>query len=303
MTTLLVICGAMVGAGVVGLTAATRPRRLNLAASVDRWNAGRERAARDRITHPLDQGPLLDRASWALVEQLGRRGHELTATRADLAICERTLESHFARIIVALVLGLLMPPVLGLLAYQVGIGVPLTLPLIAGLAVAGVLVIGTNRQLHAAAEERRDELRWALSSYQDLVSMCLGAGQGIPQALPAAARVGRGWAFELLSRTLERATLTGDTPATAMTRLGHRLAVSDLVDLGSALALSGTEGAKASESLGARASSLRQGRLSEDQARANQASKSMTLPEMLLAGTFLGFLAYPAISVLLSSAT
>ena len=124
--------------------------------------------------------------------------------------------------------------------------VPTLLVAITGAAIGFVL---PDLRVAERAATRRADLRRALGCYLDLVAMSLAGGRGIPEALPTAAAVGSGWAFELLGSTVATARSTGSTPWEALGRLGEETGLPELQDLGSALALVAHDGAKVRESL------------------------------------------------------
>ena len=146
-----------------------------------------------------------------------------------------------------------------------------------------------------AAEQRRHELRRALSCYLDLVAMSLAGGRGIPEALPTAARIGTGWAFELLQDTLDHARYVGTTPWAALADLGERTGMQELQDLGGALLLVADDGAKVRSSLTARASTQRRRQLAEAEGEAAKADQTIQMAQVVLAVGFFLFLGYPAV--------
>lgn len=70
----------------------------------------------------------------------------------------------------------------------------------------------------------------------------------------------------------------------------------ELEELANSLTLAGAEGARVRQSLMAKAESLRQRRMTEAEAEANESSERMVLPLVLLGLGFLLFLGYPAVS-------
>ena len=208
---------------------------------------------------------------------------------------DRTIEQHVTSKVALGAAGLVGPGVLvGVLA-MAGFRPGVAAPVLAGLLLSVVLFWIPDVSLSRAASARRFELRRALACYLDLVSMSLAGGRGIPEALPAAARIGRGWAFSLLQQTLDRARYVGVTPWVALSELGEKLDVPELQDLGGSLQLVADDGAKVRASLAARASTQRRRQLAETEGEAAKADQSIQMAQVVLAVGFFLFLGFPAV--------
>lgn len=297
MTTALLI-GAAAGAGLLALVWAYVPPRRDLAAAVASIDSRRET--------PTDSAAGSDRDSatarmgrW-LVTQLERQGLAAPKLRANLALLDRSLEAHLVSMLGMAAFGLTLPLVVGAVLNAAGIGLGLSIPLIAGLALAAGFALVPNTSVAAAAATRRDELRRALSCYLDLVSMALAGGRGVPEALPAASELGKGWAFDVIADALSLARYSGTTPWEALKDLGERLDVGELRDLGSTLNLVADDGAKVRESLRARAATARSRQLAEAEGSAERASDSIKYAHLFLGFSFLLFLGYPAVAAVMA---
>lgn len=288
------LLGAALGASLCLLVFALVPPRTSLASVVGRWE--RQRARQAAIVE-LD----VDDTSWQgrfgrwLVAQLATRGITLGKLRADLELTDYTLEGHLVRKMAYGLLGLLLPTILTVTMMAIGMTPPLTVPAVGGLALGALFFWVPDLSVVQAAEQRRHELRRALSCYLDLVAMSLAGGRGIPEALPTAARIGTGWAFELLRSTIDRARLVGDTPWAALADLGKRTGMQELQDLGGALMLVADDGAKVRQSLTARASTQRRRQLVEAEGAAAKADQSMEMAQVVLFIGFVLFLGFPAV--------
>jgi len=286
--------GAALGASLCSLVFALVPPRPALASVVSRWE--RQRARQSAV---VDLN--VDDTSWQgwlgrwLVAQLATRGITLGKLRADLELTDYTLEGHLVRKITYGLLGLLLPTILTITIMTIGVTPPLTVPAVGGLALGALFFWVPDLSVVQAAEQRRHELRRALSCYLDLVAMSLAGGRGIPEALPTAARIGTGWAFELLRSTIDRARLVGDTPWAALADLGKRTGMQELQDLGGALMLVADDGAKVRQSLTARASTQRRRQLAEAESAAAKADQSMEMAQVVLFIGFVLFLGFPAV--------
>jgi hypothetical protein len=292
--TLGLFLGAALGASVCLLVFALVPPRPALATVVARWE-------RQRARHALVPGQNVYAGTWPgrlgrwMVAQLAHHGITFARLRTDLELTEQTLEGHLMRKIAYGVLGLLLPTVLTLVLLSAGVSLPFTVPAVGGLALGVLFFWVPDLSVIRAAQQRRHELRRALSCYLDLVAMSLAGGRGIPEALPTAARIGTGWAFDLLRSTIDRARLVGDTPWAALADLGERTGMQELQDLGGALTLVADDGAKVRQSLTARATSQRRRQLAEAEGAAAKADQSMEMAQVVLFVGFVLFLGFPAV--------
>nr|WP_246283839.1 type II secretion system F family protein [Nocardioides perillae] len=231
-----------------------------------------------------------------VAQSLETRGVSLPRTLgAALSLVGQSQEMFLARSLVGALLGFLVPVLA--LAPVTALGfvapvVPLWLMLIG--AAVGTLV--PYADVVRAAESRRRDFRYVVSSFLDLVAMNLAGGRGVPEALQAAASISDGWAMVRIRDTLEAARLQGTTPWAALGQLGEELDVDELRDLAAALALVAEDGAKVRDSLTARAASMRKRELADAEGRAAARSQSMLVAQLLLCVGFLLFLTYPAVA-------
>lgn len=289
--TLMVLIGVVFGVGLWLLKSAVAPARIDLAVELGRWEVARRHASRTKTTRT----GLRDRMGQWMGDEFAKRGIEFPKLHTDLAITGKTLEEHIASMIVSAIIALFVPGILATLALAMGVAVPVPVPIVFGILFAAVVVVVGNGQIRDEAEGKRDELRRALGTYLDLVSMSLAGGRGVPEALPTSAAIGTGWAFDLLADTITRARRTGDTPWAALGELGHRVGLQELVDLSSALTLVGDNGAKVRDSLGARANTLRRRQLADAEGEAMKADDSMRIAQIVLGMGFFLLISYPAV--------
>lgn len=297
MTTGLVL-GCMFGAAVCLLVYALVPPRPQLAPAVRRWE--RQRAQRlagaQTGARGFDLSSQQRKLGRWLVTQLTRRGITMTKLRANLNLTDTSLEAHMVRKCAYGLFGLLMPTVTVTLLYATsGTTLGITVPAVAGIVFGAIMFWLPDLSAAQAAEERRHDLRRALSSYLDLVSMSLAGGRGIPEALPTCARIGSGWAFELIRDTVDEARYVGATPWGALGELGERTGLQELADLGAALTLVADDGAKVRSSLAARAATLRRRQLAEDEGAAGESDQTIQLAQVVLAIGFFIFIGFPAL--------
>lgn len=290
------LAGSMAGVGLLFLVLAVRPARPGLAATLQRLDAARD-VADPGFALARPEGAetgftaLIGRrlAAWA-----GQRGYKLNRVKQDLAMTNKTLETHLATKVMLAALGLLLLPIVALVLFLVGLELPVGIPLAGGLAIGALFFFLPDVSLRSEAASQRRDFRHAVGSFLDLVAMNLSGGRGVPEALTSAAAIGGGPSISRIRDTLAFARLQGLTPWAALGRLGLEVGLDELVDLSSALALVADDGAKVRQSLAARAASMRRKELAEGEGEAGERSQTMLVAQLLLCAAFLIFLAYPA---------
>lgn len=294
--TLILLCGAMAGAGVWLLLSRSPSLGATAASELARLDTQRRRGNLRTSPLPDDEESRYTKVGTRFATMLNDRGIELPGMiRSDLAVLNRSVEQHLGSTLIAGIVGAFAPAVALSPLMFFGVISPV-LPL--WLAIVGaVLGMAVGQlQLHSEATDKRRDFRHVVSAFLDLVSMNLAGGRGVPEALSAAAGVSQGWGMLRLRETIENARLQGVTPWAALGRLGDEMKVEELRDLAAALALVAEDGAKVRDSLTARASSMRQRELADSESRAQERSQSMLVAQLLLAAGFLVFLIYPALS-------
>lgn len=293
---LFLLSVALVAVAVVHAYRLAVPARVDLVSGVAKWDQARARASRvQHLGGAPATGPL-DRIARALVEQLHRRGRDLTRLNQDLAVTGTTLEAHVARSVGLALVGLLAPTAVLTVLRGLGLALPLLVGPVLGAGLAAAMVLVVHRELTDTAQRRRAEFRRTLSIYLDLVAMSMQAGRGHAEALPASAAIGSGWAFTDLRDAIDGARFAGITPWAALGRLGQRLGVRELVDLEGALQLANDDGAKIKATLTARAGTLRAQRIADAEAAAAQATESMKFALIVMVFVFLTYELYPSLA-------
>ena len=290
----VLLSGALAGAGVWLLIGRSPAFSATAASELARLDAERRRGTPRPVRD--DEDSRSERLGARVSTALADRGIELpVGIRSDLAVVNRSVESHIGNTLIVAIVGAFAPALalspLMLMGYVSPV-VPMWLALLGAL---GGAVIG-QLQLRSEANEQRRDFRHVVSAFLDLVSMNLAGGRGVPEALSAAAGVSQGWGMVRLRETIENARLQGITPWNALGRLGDEMKVEELRDLAAALALVAEDGAKVRDSLTARAASMRQRELADSETRAQERSQSMLVAQLLLAAGFLVFLIYPALA-------
>lgn len=295
MTGFVLLAGAL-ALGLVQMWRLALPPRVNLAASVQRWDKAHQRANRREETGAVPT--LWDTVVDRVIDAMQSSGRDLTSMRQDIEITEGSMREHMSKIVAVSVVGLIAGLLAGLIwPRMLHLGFPPELALAAGVAGAVLMIAVVSRELRSKAAQRRAQMHYALSIWLDLVSMCLEGGRDYNEALPTSAAIGSGWAFDLLREaTITAPRWEGISAWTALGRLGDRIGVKELSELEGIITLALADGSKVKETLIARASTLRAARVSHSEAAENKAAESSGLTLLLLTFSWVAFLFYPAIA-------
>jgi tight adherence protein C len=308
------ILGGLGGAALFLLVFALMPRRAGLARQVAAFDSGRagrpghaghaSQASRDPRSAAAPRGQqseLSDRLGHALAAFCAEQGWEFPSLRSNLALAGKSFESYLATKVLLGLFGFLLGPITLVALSTFGFHVSIAVPLWAGVLLALAFFLLPDLELRQTVAQRRRDFRHAIGVFLDLVSMNLAGGRGVPEALMAASEIGSSWALGRIRDALANARISGQTPWQALGALGEEVRVDDLRDLAAALSLVAEDGAKVSESLTARAVSLRRRELADLEGQAGEKSQSMLVAQMLLCAGFLVFLTFPVIGVLLGA--
>jgi hypothetical protein len=188
-----------------------------------------------------------------------------------------------------------------LLSAVTGWRLPVVVPVAGSLSLAVGLFFVVDLVVRDQAKEARGQMRRALCSYLDLVSLRRDASEGPTVALERAAALGSGWVFRRVRDALVAARLAGQQPWDGLRRLAADTGVDELADIADIAVVATEQGASIAPTLRARAQSLRVELLAEEEALANTASEKLTAPVALLSIAFLLLFLYPALSRLMAS--
>lgn len=309
MTLLALLFGALAGLGIyafVRVLLRPEPGVATLLARIDRG----QRSMRTHTMTELDStfagmSESTRSVMWRLADRLevlvAERGWQLGRVRADLAIMGRTVGAFLAmKVALGLLFFFVAPVAWGVLAL-VGIRLSSAVPLVFALLLGAFGFFIPDLALRSEAAARRRDFRRTVGIFLDLVAMNLAGGRGLPEALLAASTISDHWSLIRIRQTLANARLVGRTPWQALGELGEEVDVEELRDLAAALGLAAEDGAKIRQSLTARAATLRRKELSEAEGDEGERSQSMLVAQLILCSAFLIYLAYPAITRLLSA--
>lgn len=230
------------------------------------------------------------------LEWLGGLTRWLRPPTRDLALLGRTPEQYTLSLLLSALTGLASPAVGAALLTTLGISLPITVPVLASLGLAGAAALIAHRDVLAKAAKARREFSRAVCTYLDLVALQLSAAHGPVQALEQAAAVCDGWIFERIREALRMAQLQMHSPWEELRDLADEIGVPELGDVGSIMQMSGAEGAQVHETLRQRADSLRDQIRTDNLARAEAVTSRLDIPGALLVFVLIGFVLYPFIT-------
>ncbi|MBN9103110.1 MULTISPECIES: type II secretion system F family protein [unclassified Pseudonocardia] len=159
-----------------------------------------------------------------------------------------------------------------------------------------------TRRTTARADAARVEMRFAVVSYLQQVSLLRRGGAGVATALVLPAKLlDDSWAMRRIRDELEMAERSGQMPWEGLRRFGERIQLDELTDLSSIAATAGQDGGAVVDTLLARAESLRDQLLADEHADANRASGQMSTPGALQVFLIAAWVLFPAGVALLTT--
>ena len=295
--TIVVLAAVGCGIGCVGLILAVRRSAPSLETQLARLlghGSACEALASDTTVAP---GWRVDRRAGSRLAASGLERIWLRPeVRSAMVLTGVSLNELCSQIVLAGVVGLLLPSLSYALLKAGGLGLPVVTPVAAGIvgAVAGGVL--TVIVMAADAKKCRRRMRRGVGAFLNLVVLCLAGGMGLEGSLVASAGVSDDEVFKRIDIALALAVEAGDRPWDALARLGHDLGVAELEELASAVQLAGTEGARIRATLEAKAHSIRKHELTEMEAQANAVTERLFFPGALMLIGFLIFIGYPAMA-------
>lgn len=285
--TWLIVAGVAVGIGLALLAAELRPGPPDLGTALDRLHSepGRPHGAR-----PLPRSGPLEKLGARL---LGVRGARIPFS--ELALIGRTPATFMAHKVMFALVGLGILPFLQAVYVVMGGSLPVVVPVLGSLVLAGLFWFLPEVIVHSEAKEARTEYLHGIASYLELVALERAADCGPAEALSRAAGVGRGTVFRRIADALDRATLDRQPPWDGLDALAEELALTPLQDVADIMRISGTDGAAVYRTLRARARNLRAELLAEELAKANVDSERMVAPGSALVTLMTVLIAFPAV--------
>jgi tight adherence protein C len=295
--TAMVALGAAWGASVFVLVWALARPRTSIPDQLARFDA-RPTTRADSSARQLGPGAQVRaRLGAVLASGLARHGISYRSLRQDLTLTGRTFEDVLVAKLAAFATGFFLAVAAAVgLHVGAGISVPIASPAVLAVAAGAGLSFVPDLHAHRLAAQRRRQFRRALGSWLDLVALEMAGSAAPAEALPTAARVSTQWPMVVLGDTLYRATAAGQDHWEALTDLGHRIGIPELIDLATLARLVGRDGARVRDTLTARAASMRRAQLAEAQSQAGRQDQSMLVAQILIGFGFIVFLMFPALA-------
>lgn len=268
--------GGLVAAGVAVAVAAARPGPVRLDDALRRL-----RPATRPATTP-GQRPDVETRIGAWAERYLPGLVWGSVPEADLAILGRSRATFYGSKVLTAAIGLVIGPLLAVLAALLGLRLPFAVPVAGSIGLAAVMWSLPGNELKDKAARARAEFSHALGAFVEMVALERLSGSGVPQALQHAADIGDSWPFQRIAATLRRTQYTGHNPWDALDDLGAELELQQLGDLADIMRLAGTDGTQIYDSLRARGAAMRHGLLNEHISQANRAGERIAIPVGLL---------------------
>jgi tight adherence protein C len=216
---------------------------------------------------------------------------------ADLRLVRRPLEVHAAYLVAAMVAGLFGPSLLLAIGQEVGVlSIGMLAPLVLAVAgaIAGPLLVHTS--MRSAAARQRNDLRYQLSSYLDVVTMLLAGNVGNEGALRQAAQAGDGRLFVELRKRIVVAETSNRSLVAALAQLGDDLDLIELQQISASASLAASAGAPVAKSLAAKCATLRSALSSEQETDARVRTGKITVPLVGMSLLIMAAVVYPALN-------
>jgi len=287
--------GATLGAALFALVWFLTPHPPSILAQLNRFDT-RPSSRPEPGNRPAGLAGLFDRLGTLITRRLASYGITYPSLRADLMLTGGTLETLLALKALAFVSGLLAAlSIIVILHATLGITLPFASPALLSAGAGVGVFFAPDLYLHQRARTARRQFRRALSSWLDLVALEMAGSAAPAEALPAATRLSSAWPMLVLGDTLYRATAARQDHWEALTDLGYRIGISELIDLADLTRLVGRDGARVRDTLTARAAAMRRALLAEAEAQAGQQDQSMLIAQILIGLGFIIFIMYPAL--------
>lgn len=216
---------------------------------------------------------------------------------ADLRLTRRSLEVHAAYLVAAAVAGLFGPSLLLAIGQTFGVlSIGVVVPVLGALfgAIVGPLLV--QSAMRSAAANQRNDLRYQLSSYLDVVTMLLAGNVGNEGALRQAAQAGDGRLFVELRKRILVAETSNRSLVSALGQLGDDLDLVELQQISASAALAASAGAPVAKSLAAKCATLRSALSAEHEADARVRTGKITVPLVGMSLLIMAAIVYPALN-------
>lgn len=226
---------------------------------------------------------------------LRTRGLPGTVPHADLDILGITPGRFAVQKVTGFLLGLLIPPLFGLVADTVGVAVPLAAPALLGIALGAAGWMFPHVAARRDAKIARDRFGRTITAYYDLVVLDRLGGAAMEAALTEPAALCHDPLFRRIQQALARQRLERRPSPQALQQLADNLGIPQLRDLANTIELASERGAPVAEILQARAKDIRNSALNADVERAAATSQRQVAVTATLLVCFMAFLLVPVV--------
>jgi hypothetical protein len=225
----------------------------------------------------------------------------LRIPQRELALIGYTTERYVTEKVLFTMVGLLFPPLFGLLLTLTPIHVGILISSAVGVGLAGLFFWLVDVSIHQQATEARKVFTRHVGVYFNLVAQQLIKSKGPTEALETAAAVGGGWVCARIRASLEASRLRLEPPWDGLRTVAADIGVPDLGEIGEIMTLAGTEGAPVYQTLRSRANAMHATWIATEKERANKATTVLYIPTSLLVLVLFVVGAYPLLIRLVST--
>lgn len=290
---LVLLVGAAGGVGVWMLLLLLVPERSDLVAALSRPRGLTAPMTSVEPEHRPDGRRIPSVQAW--IEQRLSAAPWLVTPDRDLRVIEMSRGTFLLLRVAASAAALLVGPIYSLIFLIIGFTLPVVIPAGVGLILAVVTWLSVGVVVHAQAESRRREMRYALVSYLTLVLLHRAAGQAMGKSLELAAASCSAWTFQRIAQRMALATRSGSNEWAGLAGLAAELEIEELSDVASIADTAGGSGAGVYSTLLARIQSLRHELQTNEEEAAAASSTRLAIPKVILTFTTFVFLLYPAL--------
>lgn len=285
------LAGAVVAAGVVTIV-------LALVRTTPRLDAAIARLGDDLPATASTTGEVAstwkDRLGAAAERTLAGRTGFTTPTR-ELQLVGKSPRWYWGEKSSAALVGLTAPIFLGTLNLLLGAPIPAAAPLALSLGAAAWFWVMPDAQVKKQAATARADFSRAAVAYLQLMCINRSAGDGALTSMRGAAEVSDAWMFVRIREEIARASLAGIPAWDGLTQLGERTGIPELREVGDIMRLAGESGAGVTDSLLARARSMRDAILAQEHAKALNRANEINIPLVGIVLLVVALIGVPAV--------
>lgn len=286
MWQILIIPGALIGAGLAIIIATLIPRQPRLSAVAERVGSTMQVAGEPRADMETRVGSWVHRRLPDLPGfTVPIRDLELVGTPVNKYLFTKTRDA---------ILLLIGPSVIAFALNIIGLGGFAVPAAVLGLPLAVVGWTGADRDLKKAAKAAREEFSRGVAIYLELVAAERKRNAPPTVALTNAAAVGKSWVFVRIREELTRARFAGTPAWEALNNFAETIGVPELAEVARITRTADENGTSIYETLRATGRGMRVKVLQAEKAKANKVSDDFaSIGGWTVAMVFLGMILTP----------